>query len=588
MQDIQQLITDHINIWTNAESEKKSNRGRSRTNAREIYGIEKLRELILFLAMQGKLTNQNLNDEPVNQLLKNIQLERQKLIAINKAKKETPLIPIHENEKPFKLPINWEWVRLNQIAEANTGYAFKSSEYTSKGTFVLRVTNINKNSTIERTDAKYISNESANSTYKDFLLSKDDILMVMVGGTIGKLGVVNSECLPAVLNQNMWKIVCYEGINKKYLLKALEFVNLTQLKITNSTHGHLSQGDYLSKLIPLPPVSEQLRIVSKVDELMALCDQLEQQHFNSEEAHGKLVKVLLNTLLHSRDAKEFRDSWQRIANHFDTLFSTEDSIDALKQTLLELAVMGKLVSQDPNDEPARDLLKRLQEDKVKNITKASNKKDNLLSTSTDLSPFKLPYTWTYEKLGNLSSLITKGTTPTSLGFAYETNGINFIKVENIKNERINLSSIDQFISPETNNALSRSQLEEGDVLFSIAGTIGKTCIVNKEDLPANTNQALAIIRGTKQIFNQNFLLNQLNSLVSNKVKEKARGGAMNNVSLSDLSELIVVIPPTHEQDRISTKLDELMTLCEELKSRIQQASAKQKQIADVLVSQALH
>jgi type I restriction enzyme S subunit len=351
---------------------------------------------------------------------------------------------------------------------------------------------------------------------------------------------------------------------------------------------HLDTQKLLQNITALPPLLEQHRIVSKVDELMTLCDQLEQQHINSEEAHGKLFKVLLNSLTQSKDAEEFKDNWQRISNHFDTLFTTQGSINELKQTLLELAVMGKLVPQDPNDEPARDLLKRLQEDKVKNITKASNKKDNLLPTSTDLSPFKLPYTWAYEKLGNLSSLITKGTTPTSLGFAYETNGINFIKVENIKNERINLSSIDQFISPETNNALSRSQLEEGDVLFSIAGTIGKTCIVNKEDLPANTNQALAIIRGTKQIFNQNFLLNQLNSLVSNKVKEKARGGAMNNVSLSDLSELIVVIPPTHEQDRIITKLDELMCLCDELKSRIQQASAKQKQMADALVSQALH
>ena len=120
-------------------------------------------------------------------------------------------------------------------------------------------------------------------------------------------------------------------------------------------------------VVYLPPLAEQHRIVAKVDELMTLCDQLENQHSNAIVAHEKLVGYLLNTLTQSQDAAEFNESWQRIATNFDTLFNTESSIDALKQTVLQLAVMGKLVPQDVNDEHTSELLKRIQAEKAKLI-----------------------------------------------------------------------------------------------------------------------------------------------------------------------------------------------------------------------------
>ncbi|MBW8338668.1 MAG: restriction endonuclease subunit S, partial [Pseudomonas sp.] len=143
------------------------------------------------------------------------------------------------------------------------------------------------------------------------------------------------------------------------------------------------------------------------------------------------------------------------------------------------------------------------------------------------------------------------------------------------------------ISPETDELMSRSRLEAGDVLFSIAGTIGKTCSIQKEDLPANTNQALAIIRGTSTVFLQDFLLSQLDSFVSEKIKERARGGAMPNVSLGDLSDLVLVIPPLAEQHRIVAKVDELMALCDQLKARLNQARQVHEHLASALVEQAV-
>src|SRR5690606_10004405 len=134
----------------------------------------------------------------------------------------------------------------------------------------------------------------------------------------------------------------------------------------------------LAKLRPLPfaipPLAEQHRIVAKVDELMALCDRLEAQQADADSAHAQLVQALLDSLTQASDAADFAQSWQRLAEHFHTLFTTESSIDALKQALLQLAVMGKLVAQDPSDEPASELLSRIAEEKARLVTEGKIKK----------------------------------------------------------------------------------------------------------------------------------------------------------------------------------------------------------------------
>lgn len=166
--------------------------------------------------------------------------------------------------------------------------------------------------------------------------------------------------------------------------------------------------------------------------------------------------------------------------------------------------------------------------------------------------------WSIVRLGDIAEKITKGGTPTTYGFSFQKNGINFLKVENIQNGSINLKSITDFISEEAHQFQLKSQLDCGDILFSIAGTIGVTTIIDSKHIPANTNQALAIIKGTSDTLIAKFLLWQLEYFVQ-KVKSKARGGAMNNVSLEDLKNLNVFVPPLAEQQRIVEKIDELFS-----------------------------
>lgn len=180
----------------------------------------------------------------------------------------------------------------------------------------------------------------------------------------------------------------------------------------------------------------------------------------------------------------------------------------------------------------------------------------------------IPKVWFNKFLGDLANQITKGTTPTTLGHSYREAGIPFIRIENIDGYGINLSSVNSFIDEKAHADLMRSQLQVNDVLFTIAGTIGKTALVREEDVPSNTNQAIGIIRGVSDYFDPKFLRYQLAEAADSISKTKGRGGAMSNISLGDLKALNVVLPPLAEQKEIASRLDDLLTRIDSLKTRL--------------------
>ncbi|MDP1931838.1 MAG: restriction endonuclease subunit S [Gammaproteobacteria bacterium] len=595
MSPIQKLLTDHFDIWAAADTEKKSGRGRSSGNAASVYGIKKLRELILELAVRGKLVPQDPNDEPARELLKRIQAQMNKLSEEGKIKRSKLPAQIVDTEKPYELPHGWRWVRLSQVSQANTGYAFKSSEYRTNGTLVLRVTNINPDGTLDLMDAKYIDPVEADSTYRKFLLSEDDVLLVMVGGSLGKLGVVEKSCLPAVLNQNMWKMDRFGDIAKDYFLFGLRQINSSQIEVTHSTHGHLAQGEYLSKLFPLPPLAEQHRIVAKVDELKALCDQLEFQHNNAAEAHEKLVSDLLGTLTQSQSAADFTHNWQRIAVHFDTLFTTEASIDALKQSLLQLAVMGKLVPQDPNDEPAEVFYKRtlaLPEGYVK-----SNKQ-----AIRGFSAFRienlpvLPKCWTYIDInglyvtnhileygdGNHGSLY-----PRKGDFGQD--GVLFLTAAQIDNKGgINWEDCPR-LSYEKAKILTKGWSKEGDVYFTHNATVGRTAIAEEcLDKTHLLGTSVTFYRLNKDSINTRYFYLYLSSFSwYSQAEAVMRQTTRNQVSITKQALFYVALPPLREQNRIVKIVDELIPLIEQLSRLVRDLQNIQVQLTDTIVEQAV-
>ncbi len=573
MTNIANLLTEHMAIWTAADTEKKSGRGRASGNAGSVYGVKKLRELILELAVRGKLVPQDPNDEPASELLKRIQAEKAKLIAEGKLKKEKPLVAIDVDEKPFELPTGWEWVRNCELFQLRKGRIPKSLNEDGVGLPYLDIDALDRN--IVRRYSEELT--CPQSTEKDILVvcdgSRSGLILDGKNGIIGStLSIVDTP----IFIQNYIKLIFKQGF---------EIFN-TSMK--GAAIPHLDTQKLLQNPTALPPLAEQHRIVAKVDELMALCDQLEQQHSNAQEAHETLVSQLLATLTLSQNSAEFNANWQRIYAHFDVLFTTEASIDALKQTLLQLAVMGKLVPQDPNDEPASELLKRIQAEKAKLIAEGKLKKEKPLAPiSEDEKPFELPKGWEWVRIGEICRPVSSGSTPSAEHFR-EKSGIPFLKVYNIRNQEIDFEYKPQFIDSTLHQSkLQRSIIYPGEVVMNIVGPpLGKVAIIPDTYPEWNCNQAIVFF-GLIKPMNNKYVLNFFKEGSYLKDIELIGTAGQDNISVTKSKNILLPVPPLAEQHRIVAKVDALMTLCDQLKTRIQQANQQQQTIADTLVAQAV-
>lgn len=575
MNAMQQLLTKHMAIWTAADTEKRSGRGRASGNAGSVYGIKKLRELILELAVRGKLVPQDANDEPASELLKRIQAEKAKLIAEGKLKKEKPLAPITQDEKPFELPHGWEYVKLGDVAYSQAGFAFKSNGFNESGLGLplIRIRDVGQAFTGTYYDGEYRD---------EFVVVKGDYLISMDGEfRVAKWLNENS-----LLNQRVSRLIFLgEEIPKRFIAEALqaELKSLQGIK-AYTTVDHLSGGQISNSILGLPPLTEQHRIVAKVDELMTLCDHLEAQHSNASEAHEKLVSHLLGTLTQSQSADDFSDNWQRIAAHFDTLFTTEASIDALKQALLQLAVMGKLVPQNADDEPASELLKRIQAEKSKLVAEGKIKKDKpLAAIADDEKLFKLPQGWMFVRLREIATHLGDGLHGTPI---YTTNGeYYFVNGNNLKDGKIIIKHETKTVDVSEYEK-HKKPLNASSVLVSINGTLGSVGFYDRE--PIILGKSACYINLVQEKVSKYFvkILIDAPSFMEYALKNAA-GTTIKNLGLKAINDLPIALPPCSEQQRIVAKVDALMALCDQLKSRINQASKHQQLIANALVAQAL-
>ncbi len=590
MANIAQLLTEHIDIWTAAETEKKSGRGRASGNVGSVYGVKKLRELILELAVRGKLVPQDPNDEPASELLKRIQAEKANLIAEGKLKKEKLLAPITEDEMPFELPTQWECEKLTNLSYFITKGTTPTTlgfSYQSQGVKFVKVENINSGRVNLESIDQYISDEANEALSRSKLIEGD--ILFSIAGTIGKTCIVYAGDLPANTNQALAIIRGTKlAFEQKFLLNQLDsFVsNKTKDKARGGAMNNVSLTDLSELVVVVPPLAEQHRIVAKVDELMALCDQLEKQHGNALEAHETLVSQLLATLIQSQNATEFNANWQRIYAHFDVLFTTEASIDALKQTLLQLAVMGKLVPQDPFDEPASELLKRIQAEKAKLIAEGKLKKDPPLAPiGEDEKPFLLPKGWEWITLETIAQVGTGATPLRSKPEYFNPATVSWVTSGETSDSYI--FKTEQYVSPLALKETNLTVYPKGSLIVAMYGQ-GKTRgQITELMIEACTNQACAAIRLYMiEDFHRKYV-KLFFEKIYDEIRELSAGGAQPNLNLSKVKETLIPLPPLAEQHRIVAKVDALMALCDQLKTRIQQASQQQQLIADALVAQAV-
>lgn len=379
-----QLITDNLDIWASAVK-TKSAAGRGKANKLDLYGIKKLRELILELAVRGLLVPQDPTNEPASELLKKVAAGKAKLVKDGKIRKPKISPEIEVEEKPFELPEGWHWARLQQVCVLENGDRSKS--YPNKSVLVdsgIPFVNAGhlQGGRIDKGEMTFITEERYD-LLKAGKFSDGDILFCL-RGSLGKSAIVEGFERGAIAS-SLVIVRLVEPLNRYYFLSYFDTplsYRMIQLYDNGTAQPNMSAGGLGKFLVPLPPIPEQARIVAKVDELMTLCDQLEQQQEASITAHQTLVQTLLDALTTAGERDDFTAAWARIADHFDTLFTTEWSIDQLKQTILQLAVMGKLVPQDPNDVPASELLKKIAAEKARLL------KDGKIKKQKELAPIE--------------------------------------------------------------------------------------------------------------------------------------------------------------------------------------------------------
>ena len=381
MSQAEQLITENLDIWT-AAIKSKASTGRGSSKKQEIYGIKKLRELILELAVRGLLVSQDPNDEPATALLEKIYAEKDQKIKEGKIKKPKSLKPLDEASIVFEIPKGWARARFGDVAEIERGGSPRPiKSYLTDDPDGLNWIKIGDT----EQGGKYIT--SANERIRKEGLAKTRMVypgdfLLTNSMSFGRPYITKIE---GCIHDGWLRISPPGSIDKDYLYLLLSspfILNAFKEAAAGAVVMNLNADKVREVEVLIPPEAEQPRIVAKVDELMSLCDQLERQTEASLTAHQTLVETLLKALLDaaqsrddgSRKESAFEQAWQRIADHFDVLFTTEHSIDQLKQTILQLAIMGKLVPQDPNDEPASVLLEKIAAEKERLVKEGKIKK----------------------------------------------------------------------------------------------------------------------------------------------------------------------------------------------------------------------
>ncbi|MDI5891090.1 restriction endonuclease subunit S [Halomonas rhizosphaerae] len=554
-----ELITEHLDLWTGAVTHKSSV-GRGSNGKIELTGIKKLRELILELAVRGKLVEQDPRDEPASVLLERIAEEKARLVKEGKIKKPKKPPEITEEEKPFELPKGWQWARLSDVLRVINGRAYKKHEMLQDGTPLLRVGNL------------FTSNEWY---YSDLQLEDDKYIDHgdLIYAWSASFGPFIWDGGRAIYHYHIWKLELFDYLStsKHFLYNYLKAVT-EEIKSSGSGIAmiHMTKAKMDELVVPLPPLEEQLRIVEKVDELMALCNRLEQQVGDQLEAHEVLVDTLLGVLTCSKDPAELAESWARIAKHFDKLFTTEDSIEKLKQTILQLAVMGRLVAQDPNDEPASVLLEKIAEEKTRLVKEGKIKKSKELPENTDEEkPFGLPEGWEWTRLSDVLRVIN--------GRAYKKHemlqeGTPLLRVGNL------FTSNEWYYSDLELD--DDKYIDHGDLIYAWSASFGPFIWDGERAIYHYHIWKLDLYDNS--ITDKKFIYNYLKS-VTEKIKASGNGIAMIHMTKAKMEEIIVPFPPLKEQQRIVEKIDELMALCNQLKTNLGKAGETRVHLADAVV-----
>ena len=489
---------------------------------------ETLKKSILQYAMQGKLVEQNPNDEPASELLKRIKAEKEQLIKDGKIKKEKSLPPITEDEIPYELPQGWEWVRFGNLVNYNIGRTPSRKEQIYWGNDIpwISIADMNNMGQIQTTKEK-ISKFAFEKCFKSTLVPKNTLIMSFKL-TVGKVSILGIDALHNEAIISIFPLQDENFIIRNYLFHFLPLIAQTGNSKTAIKGNTLNTDSINNLLVPLPPLAEQQRIVEKLEEILPLVEEYGKNEEILSEMNKKLPKQI-------------------------------------RQSILQYAIQGKLVEQNPNDEPASELLKRIKAEKEQLIKDGKIKKEKPLPPITeDEIPYELPQGWEWVRLGNITNITGGKRVPAGYQMLTQKTPYVYIRVTDMINYSIKDYDL-RYISEDIRNKISRYIIKKDDLYLTIAGTIGRVGIT-PENMD-NMNLTENAVRVVPYFVYNKFLMYALDSsFIQNQFIEKTNQLGQPKLALERIKTTYVPLPPLAEQQRIVTKVEELLNIVDKLKN----------------------
>ena len=430
------------------------------------------------------------------------------------------------DEIPFEIPESWEWCRVKDLTLLFNGKAFKPSDWTNSGLPIVRIQNLNNDNAI--------FNYYNGKVEKCFLLSGEELLFAWSGTPGTSFGAHIWKGGKAVLNQHIFKLdYNKEVITKKYFMYVLNQRVTLLIALAHGSAGlqHVTKGTFENTLIPLPPLAEQKRIVEKIEQLLPFIEKYEQ-------AETQLTAL-------------------------NTSFP-----EMLKKSILQEAVQGKLVPQNPDDEPASVLLQRIRAEKQALVKAGKIKKDKHESVivTRDKIPYEIPDNWEWCKLSDLA-ILENGDRSSKYPVEadYVESGIPFFGAKDIDGDMMNFQNV-RFISQQKYDELGNGKLVDGDIICLLRGSVGKTAKfeANEQfDTGFICAQMLIIRLLDRSLFG--YISSYFKSPdYMNYVESKITGTAVRQMPAKEMGNLLIPLPPLAEQKRIVEKIEELMQYCDKL------------------------
>ena len=538
--------------------------------------VTKMRELVLNLAVQGRLVEQDLNDAPAEDLLTEIEIARSQTKTA-KARRLELLQPVEQDDAPHKIPRGWAWCRLGTLGVIGSSCRVHQKDWTTQGVPFLRAREIVKLAKFGHVENDlFITEEHFERLAKEGLIPEPNDLMITGVGTIGVPYLVSATDRFYFKDASVLIFKNCFGLYPHYLRLVMlspYWIREVHRESMGTTVDTLTIVRANSTPFPLPPLAEQKRIVAKVNELMVLCDRLEAQQQELETRHAVLARA---TLARFTDAPT--------PANLDALFLPSYAIKPadLRKSILALAVQGKLVRQDPNDELAEDLIARIA------AIRRAKKAKQFEPVSANDAPYEVPFSWAWVRLGDISLSSDSGWSPQCLPEARSGTDWGVLKVSAVSWGAY---------KPEENKALppgmmSRPDCEvkAGDFLLSRANTeelVARSVVVDQT--PPRLMMSDKIVRFTFPDEIDRAFINLANTSDPSRAyyarNASGTSSSMKNVGREVMCNLPIPLPPLAEQRRIVAKVDQLMALVDELEMQLAASRSIAANLLSALVAE---